>query len=268
VIVADNGSIDNSVSVVKRYRSRFASLRLIDASDRPGQGHAKNLGVRAATGEAILFCDADDEVAPGWLSAMAEALVKHDFVACRIDSEKLNAPWVRQIRAASQRNGLQVLDYPPYLPHAAGCGLGVKRVLHDAVGGFDSSTSPLDDTDYCMRIQLAGSKLQFVPGAVVHYRYRNTLAGIYRQANSWAAANVLLYKKYRPVADRDLWRWRSHMWQWWYCATSFPLVFSKEGRAKWVWLLGRQVGFLRGSLSYRVPPPQVSAIDAKCKLPR
>ncbi|HEY4573152.1 MAG TPA: glycosyltransferase family A protein, partial [Thermoanaerobaculia bacterium] len=70
VIVADNGSTDGSREIVESYRGRLPGLALVDASDRRGQAHARNLGAAAATGDALLFCDADDEVAPGWMEAL------------------------------------------------------------------------------------------------------------------------------------------------------------------------------------------------------
>src|SRR5262245_53435164 len=84
VIVADNGSMDGTREVVARFFGRLPPLLLVDASTRRGAGHARNVGVKAATGDAIVFCDADDEVGAGWLSAMGNALTRHDFVAGRI----------------------------------------------------------------------------------------------------------------------------------------------------------------------------------------
>ncbi|HKV06504.1 MAG TPA: glycosyltransferase family A protein, partial [Thermoanaerobaculia bacterium] len=103
VIVADNGSTDGSREVVERYRDRLPNLRLVDASDKRGQAHARNVGAAAATGEAFLFCDADDEVAPGWLAALGRVLEDREFVACRYDNEKLNPEWVRRTHLNPQR---------------------------------------------------------------------------------------------------------------------------------------------------------------------
>ena len=69
-----------------------------------------------ASGDALVFVDADDEVAPGWLEAIGNALRVHDFVASRMDFEKLNTPaMAARMRIHPQRTGLQKLWYPPYL---------------------------------------------------------------------------------------------------------------------------------------------------------
>jgi glycosyltransferase involved in cell wall biosynthesis len=137
VIVVDNRSTDGSISVVQRYRNRLPNLRIVDAGDRQGQAYALNVGVRAATGEALLFCDADDKVAPGWLAAMGRALSEHDLVAGRLDTDKPDAPWMAQSHPNPQQDRLNRYTCPPYLPHAGGCNLGVKRSCYEAIGGFD-----------------------------------------------------------------------------------------------------------------------------------
>jgi glycosyltransferase involved in cell wall biosynthesis len=79
VIIADNGSTDGSLAVAESYKSRLPGLRVVDSSDRRGAAHARNIGALNSTGDHLLYCDADDEVAPGWMAAMAEALSRHEL---------------------------------------------------------------------------------------------------------------------------------------------------------------------------------------------
>jgi GT2 family glycosyltransferase len=237
--------------IVEQYRERLPNLRVVDSSDQRGPGHARNVGALAATGEALAFCDADDEAAPGWVAAMGEALSKYDFVAGRLDSTKLNEPWAQKYRSCPQQDGLQEYDYPSYLYHAACSNLGVKRSLHEAVGGFDETMFRLQDTDYCWRIQLAGTKLHFVPDALVHLRYRNTLGGIYRQARGYAEYNVLIYKKYRPLGMPQL-SWKRGVKAWLRLLRKLWRIRSRRSLAKWVWQFGWCMGRLQGSIKYRI----------------
>lgn len=252
VIVADNGSTDGSREVVESFRGRLPGLRVVDASDRRGQAHARNVGAAAATGDAFLFCDADDEVAPGWLAALGLALSEHDFVACRYDNEKLNPPWVRKTHLNPQKDGLTVYDYPPFLPHAGGGGLGVTRRAHEAVGGFDESMPALEDTDYCWRLQLAGFPLCFAADAVVNIRHRHDLPGIFRQGMSYGEHNVLIYKKY---CSRGMPRlgWLPGILRWGKLILRTPLMLlTRDGRSRWTWQLGWRVGRVKGCLRYGV----------------
>ena len=81
VIVADNGSTDDTAEHVAHWEARLPGFRVVDASARRGAGHARNVGARAARGDYLLFVDADDVVQPGWLASMAEAAGRHPLIA-------------------------------------------------------------------------------------------------------------------------------------------------------------------------------------------
>ncbi len=251
VIVSNNGSTDETLAIVEQYQEKLPNLRIVDSSDQPGAAHARNIGASAAAGVVLAFCDADDEVAPGWVAAMGEALSKYDFVACKREYNKLNEPWTLKYRTLTQLNGLQEYRYPPYLPHASGSTLGVRRSIHEAIGGFDETMLRLQDTDYCWRIQLAGTQLHFVPDAVFHYRFRDTIGGLFHQGRLWGEYNVLLYKKYRPLGMPKL-SWKASVRSWVRLLKLFPQCFSKEDRAKLVTVLARRIGRLQGCIKYRV----------------
>lgn len=254
VIVSDNGSTDRTLSILERYMERLPHFRIMDSSDRPGAAHARNVGVLAATGEALAFCDADDEVAPGWLAAIGDALSEYDFVASRFETKKLNKPRTLKTRVGAQQVGLQEYTYPPYLPHSGGSGLGVKRALHEQIDGFDETMLRLHDTDYCWRIQLAGTALHFVSNAVIHIRFPDTISAKFRQTLVWGEYNVLLYKKYRAFGMPKL-SWKSSVKKWIYLLWNLPQIRSKSGRAAWLRQLAGSVGRVKGSIKYRVFAP-------------
>jgi glycosyltransferase involved in cell wall biosynthesis len=254
VVLADNGSTDGGRAVAEAYRARLPALIVVDASARRGAAAARNAGARAAGGEALAFIDADDAADERWVESLAWALAKHDFVASRLDATRLNPPWLRVCRTVSQAQGLKPLWYPPYLPHAGGSGLGVRRELHEAVGGFDETLPALEDTDYCLRLQLLGKELHFVDDAVVYIRHRTTLRGLYRQGRVWGFHNVALYRRYAPPGTRERWRWERHAREWGRLLRALVGVHRPEVRAAAAWKLGWLVGQLQGSVRYRVPP--------------
>lgn len=54
IIVVDDGSIDNSLEIIKNY-----SVQLVK-TDRLNAGGARNAGIKLCTGEYVLFLDSDD----------------------------------------------------------------------------------------------------------------------------------------------------------------------------------------------------------------
>jgi glycosyltransferase involved in cell wall biosynthesis len=254
LVVSDNGSTDETRAIVERYRDRLPSLRVIDASARVGLPHSRNAGVAAAAGEAIAFCDDDDEVADGWVAAMGEVLRHDELVAGRLDLERDNEPWAIQVRGNPQEDSLPEWGFVPYLPFAFGCTIGVSRRLHESVGGFDELLVPAgEDMDYCWRLQQAGATIRFVPAAVTYYALRHDLQGIYRQARNYGLGNVLVYEKHRrlgmPAAPRPL---ATGLRKWLALPKHLALGWSKRRRAHAAWQLGLRTGMLRGAVQRRV----------------
>lgn len=251
VIVSDNGSTDGSREIVERYKGRLPHLRIVDASGKRGVGHARNVGAWAARGDAVVFVDADDQVAPGWLPAIGEALSQHDLVASHFEADELNDPWQLEAHHITQRNGVQTFSYPPYLNHAGGCGLGIRRSLFEAVGGFDEEKYALEDTDLCFKAQLAGAELVFVPDAIIQIRYRENLSGAFRQAMVWGTRNVWIYKKYRPLGMPEL-SWKVGVHNWIRQFRRLLRIRTKRQWTRWLWQFGWLLGRVRGCIRYRV----------------
>jgi glycosyltransferase involved in cell wall biosynthesis len=259
VIVADNGSHDDSRRVAADFLMRMPHLRIVDAGARRGGAFARNEGARHARGTALAFVDADDVVAPGWVAAIGQALDRHPFVASRFDIERLNQhSWLSRTRRNPQADGLQRVSYPPYLPHAGGSGLAIERKLHEQVGGFDETLPRLMDTDYCFRVQLQCQvPLTFVPEALVYVRYRDTLRGMLRQTRERAIANVALARRYSEQQGKrntSLSPWLSYARRWLRQVGRLTKIRQREQFAEWLRMNAWLIGLLQGSLQYRCPP--------------
>ena len=137
VIVADNGSTDQTRGIVEDWRARVPGLRVVDASARPGPSFARNRGAADATGDLLVFCDADDAVAPGWLAAVARAAVDFDVVTGPQDVGPLNATSVQAWR--SPRDSATPCGVPAVRAVVQSRGLGVcvqngRRIRRDLPG--------------------------------------------------------------------------------------------------------------------------------------
>jgi glycosyltransferase involved in cell wall biosynthesis len=248
VILADNGSTDNTLAIAQSYEQRLPALRVVDASQQRGRQYACNAGA-AAAGHAVVFIDADDEIAPGYVAAVGDALVDHPIVAARIDDATLNNGWILDGRSGVQSSGLQ--RSLGFLPFGSGGTLGVQYPIFDELGGFADNMHYAEDVDFCWRAQLAGVPISFVPEAVVRYRYRPSLRSMFRQHRNFGCASALLYRTYRNQgmpgratrAGFDEWRGMSK---------GFLLIRTRADAARWARRLGRGVGRLQGSARYRV----------------
>jgi glycosyltransferase involved in cell wall biosynthesis len=200
VVLCDNGSTDGTLEVAESYRSRLPALRIVPATERSGPAYARNVGAATSDARWLAFVDADDEVAPGWLDAMAAALTVHPFVAGRFEAGRLNSEAVLRSRPLQQDSGLQHSTIGPGLPHAGAGNMGIHRAVFEAVGGFDVDLGCLEDTDFCWRVQLSGVPLVFAADAAVHVRLRSSFRRMWLQGKAYGAATAELEHRYGRVA--------------------------------------------------------------------
>jgi len=253
LIVADNGSTDATLEIAEAYRQRIPNLRTVVSAAVAGPAHACNVGAREARGTMLAFCNDDDEVAEGWVAAMAEAVERHGFVAGRLEHERFNEPWTLAVRGRPQAVGLMSWPVGDYFPYGFACTLGVRRELHERIGGFDETLVAGEDMDYCWRLQQLGVELHFAPEAVTHYRFRSTLGSTFSQARAYGEANARVYRKHRarglPAVEHP---WRLGLRNWARVVKRFLGIRSRTGVGLALWELGWRIGTARASVRERV----------------
>jgi glycosyltransferase involved in cell wall biosynthesis len=248
IIFVDNGSTDGSRSIAEGV-SGLIPLRIVEAKERANASYARNVGVRCAKGDRLLFVDADDEVAPGYVEAMARALESHSFVTSRVDSCELNEEWVREAHGPHwQADGLTT--FFGYLP-GAGVNIALRRDLFEAIGGFPEDFAASQDLVFSWRAQGAGARIEFVRDALYYYRYRHTLGGLFRQSRTWGTSNVLLFSLYRDhgMPSRSV---ATALREWSAVLRGLLRARTKGQLAPFVVRLGYCVGRVSGSVRYRV----------------
>ncbi|MDJ0376964.1 glycosyltransferase [Cryobacterium sp. PH31-L1] len=193
IILSDNyGNLDESNLDVVALPANW-SLKVVDSSERAGASHARNVGWKHATAPSVLFCDADDEVAPMWVSSLMAALGTSSLVGGRLEYERLNhrvdAAW-----SGGQSDALRTkFNHLPFNPT---CNLGVHRDVLVAIDGFDTELARGQDIDFCWRAQYHGGTMAFASSAVVHYRLRQERLELWSQSYSYGLSDAILMKKH------------------------------------------------------------------------
>lgn len=246
VIVVDNGSTDDTVRVCRAYSS--LPIRVV-VCERPGTSAARNLGAATATADLLLFCDADDQVAPGWVRAMVAGLEHHDAVGGAIENDLLNGD--RPAYMPRHPDHLPVVA--GFLPRAISANLAVRRAVFEQIGGFvEDYTYGSDDTEFCWRLQLAGFSLGYAPDAVVHYRHRSTLRSLAVKAYKANQSRGRLFRDYGPRGMPQP-RLAGVAARWGRLVAAAPLaVLSPRVRWWWVEQAAGAAGRISGSVRHRV----------------
>lgn len=247
LIVADNGSTDDSVAAARAYEGRIPGLRVVDASATRGAAYARNEGARHAAGDILAFCDADDVVAPGWLEAIAGRSSCCALVGGRLDFRRLNAP---QWPIIVDEEELEV--HLGFLRIAPGGNLAIPIGAFEELGGFVESYLAGEDVDLSWRAQLAGYPLVYAPEAVVACRPKATLCALLRQVHRAGRTDARLYRDYRNVGlPRDPVGPTVKTSAW--LLLHLPSVLRvRERRMRWAQWVAYRTGRVRGSVEHRV----------------
>lgn len=170
IIVADNGSRDASRAIARSFGGR---VRLIDVPQR-GASRARLAGLSEAAGDALMFFDADDLLAPETLSALVAALQAGEGdIAC--------APWCR----FEQSGGAWHWAPPSCAPrqddqddlsawltgwYHPPCSVLWSRAAYERSGGWDASLAVNQDGDLMMRALAGGASLAGTTQGAAFYR--------------------------------------------------------------------------------------------------
>ena len=236
ILVADNGSTDASTATARCYADKTRRLRLVDASSVTGPAATRNLGVRAARGDILAFCDADDVVHPGWVESWQRALVDADLAAGRTDFWSLNGltpPCPADPRPPPQRRQFGFLG-------AAGSGnMAVRRDAFEAVGGFDEELLVGEDTDLSWRLQLAGYRFTLGEGVISRRERCGTIA-LLKRSIQYGRSGPVLYRRYRSKGMRA--EPRAALRAWAYLIATIPRLVDPQFRHTWARVAGWRIG--------------------------
>jgi glycosyltransferase involved in cell wall biosynthesis len=245
VVVADNGSTDATAALIAAHAQRMAHLRRVDASSRRGVNAARNAGLRAARGRLILFCDADDVAAPGYVAAMARALARADGAAARLSFTRLNP----HLQHRPETSGL---SWEGCTPVPVGAASGWRRSLLEALGGFDPAfTNGCDDIEFALRAARRGARVVEAPGALLHKRERAEPGAVWRQYFRYGQARPQLVRAFPGAAVRRSTLCASGHW----ARNAWELLRHGPSDHAALKQLAKNAGRLAGSLQHRCWAP-------------
>jgi glycosyltransferase involved in cell wall biosynthesis len=235
VLVVDDGSTDGTAAVASGAGARVLRLGSHVAEHRGGSpGAARNRGAAAATGDPLIFLDADCAPAPGWLAAL---LAAHDAGEVVVGGSLEAPPGLPATGRCDHYCGSYHL-HPGrpagYVPNHSPANLSVRREAFLSTGGF-AEGSPVADGHEELRWQgrLArrGVRIRFEPAAVVYHHNRTGIGNLLRR--SWRWGYSAIEGKAESGACRWPWLYRRPGWL---IAASFPLAFVHTAHTVAAWL--------------------------------
>jgi len=214
IIVVNDQSSDRTPELLRELAGRIPKLQIVEAGALPsgwiGKNHAVAVGSARATGQWLLFVDADAVLQP---NAVTQALRTAETAGAALVSyspEQVTETWWEKalipfvyVRLTRRYPFEAVSD--PASPAAAANGqfLLVRRDVYDAAGGHEAGASEMvEDVDLARRVKQAGYRLRSSPGkGVVRVRMYRKFSVMWE---GWTKNLYLLMGDSRRLVWREL----------------------------------------------------------------
>jgi GT2 family glycosyltransferase len=217
IISKDEASLDNTLTEVISQSSNFdeeSEVVVVDASEgrleyirlkhqadvrwiqyqRPSGvmvsiPHQRNMGVREAFGEIIVFTDAGCYPEPDWLANLLAPLYSSEHISV---GPVLGTPDSTGLYDNAANHFRQTI----YLHECGSGNMAFRREAYEEVGGFDERFAYGSDVDFSWRLADAGYRLRSVPDAVIRHDWGTTRRQL-RRSYVYGRARMRLYRKHR-----------------------------------------------------------------------
>lgn len=171
VIIVDDGSTDNSASILFEYANRDHRIKVINQSNS-GPSLARNKGLELAKGDIITFIDSDDYVRKDYLDQLAKAFTEQDadvvffeFHRVTPDGTELSTHHLPKIQTEYYQNliALSEADMFGYTWIKA-FRRGISHEMY-----FDAEINLFEDELFTCRLLEKTVKLYFLNEAIYYY---------------------------------------------------------------------------------------------------
>ena len=167
VVLLDDDSKDNTPIIAKKLASEHTNI-VYKHQPNGGVSVARNHAIAIAKGEYILPVDADDIIAPHYISAAVEVLEQ--------------SPQVKVVSCKAEFMGERTGEWK--LPTFTISLLARRNIVHIAsmfrktdfliTGGFDTTIKGREDWDFWINMMKRGGELITLPNIGLYYRIHNT----------------------------------------------------------------------------------------------
>jgi len=177
ILVVNDQSVDRTGEILAALEAEIPILRTLRAESLPegwlGKTHAVTEGARAASGDWLLFTDADTYHVPGSLAELMQRAEDEHADLLSISPGQDTPTWWEKavipfvfVKLATLFRFEEVSDPHSTAAAANGQYLLVRKDIYERVGGHEAvKLEILEDVELARRIKVRGGKLVFLPGA-------------------------------------------------------------------------------------------------------
>ncbi len=185
IIVVEDGSNDNTSTILQEISKEFG-IRVFNQKHK-GAGAARNLGVKYAMGEILVFVDADMTFDKDFIKKLIEPIVKKELIGTFSKDEYLENKdniWAQcwNLNRGLPVNRMHTNDYPDTQEVFR----AIRKDSFENVGGFDEKLGYTDDWSLSRKL---GFKAAIAEGAIFYHKNPSSLKEVFVQSRWMAKRN-------------------------------------------------------------------------------
>ncbi|MBI5194986.1 MAG: glycosyltransferase [Nitrospirae bacterium] len=200
VIVVDDGSIDKTPEIVKRFPVKYFP------QPNKGPASARNRGAGEAKGEIILFTDADCVPQESWIKEMIMPFKDPAVIAVKGAYKTNQKSLTARFAQAEFEERFEMLKKADSIDMVDTYSAAFRKPAFLSFGGFDPSfpVANNEDTELSYKMSRAGCKMVFNPAAIVfHLKHPDTIKK-YARLKFWRGYwRIIVYKRYPDKMFKD-----------------------------------------------------------------
>ena len=193
VIIADNGSTDDSLAFVREH---YPQLRIIELDKNYGFAGGYNRALEQVEADYYVLLNDDVEVTPNWIEPVIAQMEQHPQTAIcqpkllmydQRDTfeyaggaggfiDKYGYPFCRGRMFTTLEQERGQYDDPCPIFWASGAAMFVRSSVWKELGGLDDDFfAHMEEIDFCWRAKNAGYEVEYCPHSVVYHVGGGTL---------------------------------------------------------------------------------------------
>ena len=174
IVVADDGSIDGTVDLLKEYESSGRGrFKLLLSPTNKGITNNQNLALSGCTGKYIAWIAGDDLMLPSKISKQVEFLDNNpDYSICYHDLEIFDSNSGRRLRLKSSIDKPMQGDIKVLIKYGAinGASSSMVRATSQPLDGFSKRIPVASDWLYWVECLMNGEKIGYIDEVLGKYR--------------------------------------------------------------------------------------------------
>jgi cellulose synthase/poly-beta-1,6-N-acetylglucosamine synthase-like glycosyltransferase len=200
VIIVDDGSMDNTAEVVKKFKK----VKLVQQENK-GPASARNNGARHAKGNIIVFIDSDCVAGKNWLEEMILPFNNLEVVGVQGTYKSMQKELMARFEQLRIMQRHEKMRKQQFIDFIGSFSAAFRKTAFFPVKGFDENypMASGEDTDLSFKLSAKGRKLVFASKAVVWHQHPVSFWKYLRVKFYRAFWRIPLYKSHKNKLVKD-----------------------------------------------------------------